>query len=405
MSLKIKAFCALLACAPVSALADPEPAAPDAAAPAPAAAPAEAAPTPAEPKKPWNERISLRGYIQFRHNRIGATNPELVNPQGDKSIGGDNNFFIRRARLTISGDLHERVYLYFQPDFVSAVGDSIFGVTLRDLYADLALDDAKEFRLRVGQSKIPFGFENMQSSSNRLPLDRGEPLNSALKDERDVGVFFMWAPAGIRRRLKLLADEHKGSGDYGVVALGAFNGQTANKAERNENLHVGGRVTYPFLFGTQFLELSAAGYAGRFVVSRDEDVRGLGETLDARAQVTFVLYPQPFGVQAEWNVGVGPERVGDEVQERALNGGYVLLSYRAGAFIPFVRGMAYDGGKKFEKNAPRYHVREVEAGVEWHINPAAELTGSCVVADRTSPEEPYAQQSGAFGRAQLQINF
>jgi phosphate-selective porin len=37
--------------------------------------------------------------------------------------------------------------------------------------------DTKKFRLRVGQSKVPFGFENLQSSQNRLTLDRNDALN------------------------------------------------------------------------------------------------------------------------------------------------------------------------------------------------------------------------------------
>jgi len=34
------------------------------------------------------------------------------------------------------------------------------------------IDKKREFRFRFGQSKIPYGFENMQSNQNRLPLDK-----------------------------------------------------------------------------------------------------------------------------------------------------------------------------------------------------------------------------------------
>jgi hypothetical protein len=79
----------------------------------------------------------------------------------------------------------------------------------------------KEFRLRVGQSKVPFGFENLQSSQNRLTLDRNDALNSAVANERDLGAFFYWAPSKIRERFAMLVkDGYKGSGDYGVFAFG-----------------------------------------------------------------------------------------------------------------------------------------------------------------------------------------
>jgi hypothetical protein len=39
---------------------------------------------------------------------------------------------------------------------------------IRDAYFDLSFDAKKEYRVRIGQSKVPYGFENLQSSQNRL---------------------------------------------------------------------------------------------------------------------------------------------------------------------------------------------------------------------------------------------
>jgi len=72
------------------------------------------------------------------------------------------------------------------------------GLQMRDLYGDIAVDKDKEFRFRVGQSKVPFGWVNLQSSQNRGPLERPDALNSAAEGERDVGVFFMWAEPAIQ---------------------------------------------------------------------------------------------------------------------------------------------------------------------------------------------------------------
>ncbi|NRD64255.1 porin [Corallococcus exiguus] len=393
--------------------------------------PPAALPPPAEEKekekeksKPWYESIRLRGYTQVRYNRLPSfrVNDSLINDQGDRFLGKDTGFGIRRARLVIFGDVHPHVSIYLQPDFASVIGDQYNVAVMRDWYADIFVDAKKEFRFRVGQSKVPFGFENLQSSQNRLALDRNDAINSALKDERDVGVFFYWAPSHIRERFKYLVDSGlKGSGDYGVVGLGVYNGQTANRAERNNSPHAVARVSYPFLFGSQYVEVGTGAYYGRFNLSaapRDDAAYALARgpnMVDARAIVSLMVYPQPLGFQAEYNIGRGPS-VGsfpDEallIDSRNLHGGYAQLMYKLDgvvgvSLIPYVRGTLYKGGKKFETNAPLYDVRELELGAEWQIWKALELTAAYVIADRTSSRYPYEQEQGHVTRLQLQFNY
>lgn len=354
----------------------------------------------------WFERISIRGYTQLRYNRFLETNEKLVNTQGDKSIGKNGGFLLRRARIILFGDIHPHVSIYLQPDFASTANDQIHVSILRDWYADIFVDKDKELRFRVGQSKVPFGFENMQSSQNRAPLDRSDALNSALKDERDLGAFVYYTPKKIRARFKQLVDDGlKGSGDYGVVALGVYNGQTANKSEKNDTPHIVARVAYPFAFGNQILELGAGGYTGKFVVSKDEEIGGDKSFRDARAHASIVLYPKPFGFQAEYNVGVGPELRDGAIQERVLHGGYAMVMARLGSFLPYARGVLYEGGRKFDTNAPRYKVRELELGLEWQIVKPLEVVAAYTFAERTFPEAPYPQESGRFLRLQVQVNF
>jgi hypothetical protein len=52
-------------------------------------------------------------------------------------------------RMIFSGNIHERVYLYFQPDFASSASSMAlhFG-QIRDMYFDIALDEKKEYRVR-----------------------------------------------------------------------------------------------------------------------------------------------------------------------------------------------------------------------------------------------------------------
>lgn len=368
----------------------------------------EAPKKPEKSEKHWYEKIKIRGYTQVRYNQLGATNENLVNTQGDRSIGKDGGILIRRARLILQGDVHQHVFIYLQPDFASVVSDQYHVPTLRDWYADISIDKRKEFRFRVGQSKVPYGFENMQSSQNRAPFDRSDGINSAVKDERDLGVFFYWAPERIRQRFKMLVDSGlKGSGDYGVIALGAYNGQTANQKEKNSTPHVVARLTWPFLVGKkQIVEVGGGGYAGNYVVKTSDDVTAPDEVRDIRVHGSLVVYPQPIGFQAEYNVGRGPELVGGtRVEERSLHGGYAMLLAKVGDFVPYVRGVLYEGGRKFETNAPHYSIRELEIGTEWRPIDAFELTAAYTFAERTAPTAPYAQERGRLLRLQVQFNY
>lgn len=373
------------------------------------------------PEKKWFETISVRGYVQTRYNRLLETNPSLINEQGDKSWGNNGGFFLRRVRVILFGQISKQVYFYLQPDFASAASSSNlnFG-QIRDAYIDLGVDAKNEFRFRIGQSKIPYGFENMQSSSNRLPLDRNDGLNSAFVNERDLGVFFYWAPTAKRAlHSSLVRDGLKGSGDFGVFAFGVFNGQGANKPEQNNQPHVVTRFSYPIEIGNQIIEPGIQAYTGKYVVTKDQTTSGTKlkqdrNYLDQRIAGTFVLYPKPFGIQAEYNIGKGPEfnPVTDSIETKSLNGGYITLSYllknkNKQIFIPFLRGHYYNGGKKHELDARSYLVRELEIGVEWQPVKQFELVAMYTISSRRFEDFSLQNnlQKGSLLRIQAQLNF
>jgi hypothetical protein len=385
------------------------------------AAPSDSAPSDSAPaaRAPWHERVTLRGYAQVRYNRLFESNPLLVCPQCDRSLGRNGGIFLRRARVSIVAQVNERVQMVFQPDFTAEASETNGGIAqIRDAYAEVALDRGHRTRLRLGQTNVPFGFENLVSSAKRAPFDRVDALNSAAPTERDLGVFLFWSPAAARARYLALAEgTRKGSGDFGVVGFGAYNGQTANRPEQNGNLHTALRLAYPFAVGSgQVLEAGLQGYVGRFVVPSSQRSAGTGaaaEFADQRAAASLVLHPQPVGLQAEWTIGVGPEAdpATRTIRERHLQGGYVqatvITRLRGQAVTPYVRAQRYDGGKKFELDARRYRVRELEAGAEWAPTPDVELTVAYLTAKRETSDltSPDNSQKGHRARVQAQFSF
>jgi Phosphate-selective porin O and P len=427
------------------------PAAPPALAPAPApvvaaghsaALPLPAAAAPGDPRlavatatkpksKAWYEKLRLRGYTQMRFNQIvsgDATAPAGVSRLrtfGDSDVRDGSNFSFRRMRLVLQGDLNDHVSLYFQPDFAAAVSNQSAGerregtVSLRDMYADVFPFEDKSFRIRLGQSKVPFGWENLQSSSNRLALDRTDAINSAAPGERDLGVVAYYTPPHVQKIWdRLAADGQKLFGSYGAFGFGAYNGQGLNRTEGNDGVLLVGLATWPFeLDGLglegQVFEIGGSVMRNRFRPEIRTGGLSTASFKDDRVGVHAILYPQPIGVQAEWNWGTGPEFVpaSGRIEERPLDGGYVQVMGKIdespiGPFFPFARWQYYRGGLKTAINSPRLETEELELGFEFQLDPALEITTTYGFAKRKEADERrFGQAEGQILRVQAQWNY
>lgn len=427
-------------------------------------------------KKQWSNKLSIRGYLQTRNTAMVGGDDVGVNLFSDRSVGNDRslgdqdkNFLIRRARVVISGDVGDHLGIYIQPDFASSAGTTGNLGQLRDFYGDFYLTKDKVHRIRVGQSKVPYGFENLQSSQNRLALDRADAFNSAVKDERDLGAFYYYTPETTQALFKEIAELGlKHSGNYGQFALGAYNGQGANNREQNDNYHVVARYTHPWKTQTgQIFEAGIQAYKGDYVpVSQGAYRNNVGRTLtagstgtaaalgcgtaatttnfatctprlaerngfdDERIGVSFMMYPQPFGLQGEWNWGKTPglDLATNTIKNESLNGGYVQAMYKIdnfkfldtnGTLIPFIKWQYFDGYNKAESNAAQNRVNDWEVGAEWQIAPEVEFVAyyhrmkrsnlvvgaSQTTANLGGPNTDYETFSADAIRMQLQFNY
>jgi hypothetical protein len=385
--------------------------------------------------KKWFDKISIRGYVQARYTYLPGD--KSIRSEYDNTIRDNTGFAFRRVRLVLSGDITDWLSFYFQPEFAGSVpgttgdGSNNFA-QIRDAYADVFLPvpflmfAEKELRIRAGQSKVPFGFENLQSSQNRIAFDRSDGINSAVNGERDLGLFIYYTPTETRKLFKRLVDSGlKGSGDYGVLGIGVYNGQTINITERNDNKHIVLHATYPMeLPYGQIIQFGVDAYRGAFNVGAPAAGTGLpgapavvnnGNILDERVGAHFVLFPQPFGLQAEWNWGHGPQLNASRtaIEEGNIQGGYVQGMYKwdvnkpwLTTLIPYVRYQEYGGGKKHRTNSPYNVVREWEVGMEWQLSKALEFTIAYARSRRTDTQTaPYAIREGDIVRTQLQWNF
>lgn len=421
---------AVPAAAPAPSSSAPASSSPSAAKPVALAAASPEA-KPAEKRKAWYEKLQIRGYTQLRVNEI-VSGPKTA-PAGisrlrsvqDSGINENGNFSIRRARLVVQGDISNRVSLYMQGDLSAAVNNQSGSeprqnfFQMRDAYADVFLDKKKMLKLRLGQSKVPFGWENLQSSSNRIPLDRTDAINAPVPGERDIGAVLYYTPPKVQKIWDELNHEgQKLFGNYGAFAVGVYNGQGTNRTERSGGLMTVAMATMPFRLDGIGLDGQVAEFG--FTAMRNQvrpEVRSGGvSTLaydDNHVSIHGMIYPRPFGIQSEWTFGTGPQwdAASASIKSKRATGGYVMAMYRmpetpVGQIIPFARWQKYRGGWKGATNAPRLETDEYEVGVEWLPMKELEVTLNYANVTRNEADERRTGRAkGDLIRAQVQWNY
>lgn len=382
--------------------------------------------------KQWFERLQLRGYVQMRQSeqiggdRSAPAGVSRLRSVHDSGFGESGNFSLRRARLVVQGDVSKLMSVYIQGDLAAAVSNQSGSerrehfMQLRDAYADFHFAD-RQLTLRLGQSKVPFGWENLQSSSNRIAIDRADAANSAVPGERDLGAVVYYTPASVQAIWDgLAADRQKLFGNYGAFGFGVFNGQGTNRTEKNDGLMKVAMVSWPFrldglgpLFRKQVLEVGAQGMLN----SLQPELRAGGVSATAfeekRVNLHATLYPNPIGFQAEWTWGRAPEwnPAKNALAIAPLRGGYIQAMARVpysekGLLIPYFRWQKYDGAWKAAINSPRISTREIELGVEWQPVKEVELTVAYVRSERSEADERRSGIArGQLIRTQLQFNY
>ncbi len=166
----------------------------------------------------------LSGYLQ-------------INYFYDSSKNINNEFKIRRARLDFRGDIENAFKWRIQADAVQTVKelntlqDQAIKVVVRPILLDANIDFAfaKYFSIRFGQFKIPFSYENLQSS-NELDLINRAQLVEKIVPGRDIG--------SQGRDIGLVSNaEYKFSDGQKSIKLflGLFNGNGINVGDDNNH--------------------------------------------------------------------------------------------------------------------------------------------------------------------------
>ena len=269
-----------------------------------------------KPKKSWTDTVKVSGYGQVRWQ----FSPDADDP--------DNTFSLRRARLKVTANPVERV----EGQFEVAGDETEVGIT--DAWLQYQLDEAGEWRVRGGQQRVPFGFEVPQSTQSVIPLEISWVGRTMFPGSRDLGAVVYWTDPKDRELFEQAKKTDFGTGDYGNVAIGVFNGQGMSEPEANSGKTICVRLAKPFTVGERYVEGGVSYWAGQFhsaAAAADLDDNLLG--------VHLYVPPRPIGLQAEYYNG---ETEGDDI-----NGFYAMGLWRPREDgVAFVRYDEYNGPRK-----------------------------------------------------------
>jgi len=175
------------------------------------------------------KRHQTDGYLQVRY-------------QSDHAPEGREEFLVRRARVNLRGPVSERASYRVEMQLDSREQERGPGskAQLRTAYVDYQLDPRS--RVRVGQAKVPWGYELLESSSDLWSAERAFFMDRLFPQQRDIGVQASYRRAPSAPQLD----------------LGVFNGTGINANDNNDRKNVMARANFPVRGG----EIALSGYAG-----------------------------------------------------------------------------------------------------------------------------------------------
>ncbi|MBN1458692.1 MAG: porin [Armatimonadetes bacterium] len=174
------------------------------------------------------KKHKLDGYLQVRYQ--------------DDDASDSSEFLVRRTRFNIRGPVTDAwsYRVEFQLDAKEDGKGPNSKTQLRTLYADYKTDAGL---LRIGQAKVPWGYELLEAVPNLWTSERALFMDRLFPNQRDIGVQYAY---------KLGADRPQ-------VDVGIFNGTGINASDNNKKNNVMARVNVPVPNGS----VAVSGYVGK----------------------------------------------------------------------------------------------------------------------------------------------
>ncbi len=261
----------------------------------------------------------VSGYLQYHFNQPIDTNNNGAAP---------SRFRIQRARLTLKGNVNERVTYELDIDPRSP---QLTGL-MRDAFVDVRLHP--HHKLRLGQHKVKFGYVNQRSSSSLYTVNRPEMAFDLSRgiNLRDIGATLMG-------RVPMT-----GSGLHFKYDISVVNGAGVNvQQDNNKSKNVSGRIGLFNKQGKGEWRLGVSGAIGDMFRVSNNPVYDGGYFRDfKRVGADFLVDRSRFAVNGEYAIGKHDEK--ERNKSKTLSGYYVTLVGKATETMgPMLRLDGVDG--------------------------------------------------------------
>lgn len=286
------------------------------------------------------KKHKLDGYLQVRYYNDDAS---------DRS-----EFLVRRARFNIRGPVSDRwsYRVEFQLDAKEDGRGPTSKTQLRTLYADYK---ANSRTLRIGQAKIPWGYELLEGVPKLWTSERALFMDRLFPNQRDIGVQYAYRTGPNRPQFD----------------VGIFNGTGINASDNNKKKNLMARVDFPVPNGS----VALSGYVGK---------RGEGEEATDQDR---------FGLSARFSWPGGTEFMAEAVrgEDRGADvaGWYAQLGHPISRRAPNLLFVKYDQYDE-DTDASDDLFKRWSFGY-WHqLDPATRLT---LVHESRDPDDGFSELS------------
>jgi hypothetical protein len=321
------------------------------------------------------EKVKISGYVQSQY-----TNDQPATPQ--------DNFMVRRARLKLTANISEMASAVLEVGADKSVtyndtkgkSQELKLAELKEAYIDLGRAN-DNWRFRLGQSKVPFMYDILQSSSVRLTPESTALSAALFPGEYDTGAWL---------QLKnVLGDSIPDT----QLEIGAMNGTGPGKNDVNNNKDLVARLRFNLGNAPVDSDYEAnSAYLGY----QTGQILDSGVTTDKRFLGGGASYiTGPF-----WFRG---EAVGGELKGKDVGGWYGQAAY----FIPntldtaFVRYENYDEDQDISNN----NYKSTTVGYEHKLDAKTRIT---LAHEFRNPDKGYSKFSttdDGLTTLRLQVKF